>query len=81
MEPMLTAQEVAEHLRINVDEVRRMLNRGELRGVNVGRGNMKPRWRIEPAALEQFKQRMTIDRSNQRAPRPRKRVKDYLEIL
>lgn len=80
MEPMLTPKEVAVHLKIHVDEVRRMLKRGDLVGINIGQGELKPRWRVDPTSLERFKLRLT----NQPSPwhqtvvhRPR----DYQEIL
>lgn len=80
MEPMLTADEVAEHLRIHPDEVRKLLKSGELSGINIGRGQLKPRWRISPESLERFKQRLSVHPQAQPATRSG-RPKDYQQIL
>ena len=57
MERTLTVQEVAEHLAIGADEVRRLIKSGELKAFNVSKGLKKSRWRIDPAWLEEFKER------------------------
>lgn len=52
-EPMLTVKQVAR--RINVDEatVRRWIQAGTLRAVNVG-GRLRPEYRIRPSDLDDF---------------------------
>jgi len=80
MEPMLTPKDVAVHLKIHVDEVRRLLKSGELEGINIGQGDIKPRWRIDHESLERFKRRLTVH-PQETAARTRARPKDYQEIL
>ena len=49
MEELLTIEETADYLRISVSTVRRMLNDGRLKGVNIGR-----QWRIPKEALAEL---------------------------
>jgi excisionase family DNA binding protein len=49
MEDLLTLAEAAEALRVSQATVRRLIERGELRGVRVGR-----LWRVPKAALEAY---------------------------
>jgi len=75
MQKSFTVQEVAKHLAIGEDEVRRHIKSGELKAFNVGKGMLKPRWRIDPEWLEQFKaRRMNFvpppTRRRQRKPEP-----------
>ena len=51
-EPMLTVKQVAR--RMNVDEatVRRWIQAGDLRAVNIGR--LRPEYRIRPSDLDEF---------------------------
>lgn len=46
----LTVLEVAEHLRVNPESVRRWLRDGNLAGVNLGRAG----WRISSDSLQEF---------------------------
>lgn len=46
---VLTAEETAEILKVNIDTVRRLLRRGDLPGVKVGR-----HWRVEREVLRQY---------------------------
>jgi excisionase family DNA binding protein len=53
---LLTIDETAEFLRVSDKTVRRMLNDGRLKGVNIGR-----QWRIPREALEEIIQRGGTD--------------------
>lgn len=48
-EPLLTPEQVAEHLQLPVKSVQAMLRVGEIRGIKVGR-----RWRVDPADLDRY---------------------------
>lgn len=49
MERILTADEVAEYLKVNIRTVYKLLESGELRGIKVGRI-----WRIAESAVNEF---------------------------
>lgn len=49
---LLTAKEVADHLRLNVRTVLKLIERGELRAVKVA-----GRWRISIEALQEYLKR------------------------
>lgn len=49
MERVLTAEEVADYLKINIRTVYKLLESGELRGIKVGRI-----WRIAESAVNEF---------------------------
>lgn len=53
---VLTVEEVAEILKVNIDTVRRLLRQGELPGVKVGR-----HWRVEREALRAYLQGRQVD--------------------
>jgi excisionase family DNA binding protein len=64
-EPLLTVEEVAQRLRLDVEVVRRYLRRGELAGMRFGnRGG----WRISEADLAAFlaARRAAAERAAQR---------------
>lgn len=48
-EPLLTPEQVAEHLQLPVKSVQSMLRVGEIRGIKVGR-----LWRVDPADLASY---------------------------
>jgi excisionase family DNA binding protein len=50
----LTPPTVAERLGIDVHRVLGWIRRGELRGVNVGDGSQRPRFRVSEADLQVF---------------------------
>lgn len=54
---LLTAAEVAEHLRVDVYTVRRWCHRGELTGHRIGKT-----WRIDPADLQAFLRERRVSR-------------------
>ena len=58
--PMLTTTQIAQRLRVKVDTVRAWIKSGELKGVNVGQGSVKPRFRVDPADLALFEQRRSV---------------------
>lgn len=51
MEKILTAEEVADYLKINIRTVYKLLETGELRGRKIGRI-----WRISESAVNDFVQ-------------------------
>jgi excisionase family DNA binding protein len=59
----LTPPQVAKRYGVSPDTVRSWIERGELRAVNIGNGTVKPRYRIEPAALADFDKRRTADKT------------------
>lgn len=66
---MFTVAQVAERLQVDSGTVRGWIKSGALRGINVGRGSVKPRFRIDPADLAVFEnQRAVIV-----APKPARR--------
>jgi len=73
---LLTAGDVAEHLRTKVDTVLSMIRSGELRAFDVSRpGSRKPRWRIDPDALES----LLTARSAKKTPRRTRRGKQQIQ--
>lgn len=50
----LTVAQVAEQLGVGEDVIRGHIAAGRLRAANVGLGTERPRWRIQPEAIEQF---------------------------
>ena len=48
---MLTVKQIAEHLNVHVNTVRRWLESGQLHGVNLGGSTG---WRIRQSELERF---------------------------
>jgi excisionase family DNA binding protein len=52
---MLTVAGAAAELTTSDEHVLDLIHSGRLKGVNVGRGRVKPRWRIDRDALETFK--------------------------
>lgn len=55
-ERMLTPPEVARLMKVNADKVLDWIRRGELQAVNISNG-VRPRYRIEPSDLADFKLR------------------------
>ena len=60
---LLTAAEVAAQLRVEPDAISAGLATGELPATNVGRGELRPRWRIAQSSLDAF-----LDRRASRPP-------------
>ncbi len=54
MDILLTPNDVARILQIDVDTVRRYLKTGLLKGIKFGAGTKRPRWRIKEQDLEKF---------------------------
>jgi excisionase family DNA binding protein len=71
----LTVAEVCDQLRVDEHTVLAWIRSGELPASNVGvrPGLKKPRWRITPAALEQF---LESRRPQPSAPKTRKRKRN-----
>jgi hypothetical protein len=61
LEPDLRVKEVASILRINASQVCALIATGQLRAFDVSAkpGKGKPRWRITPAALQDFRESRT----------------------
>jgi excisionase family DNA binding protein len=51
-EQMLTIKQVARRMNVDEKTVRRWIQRGELRAINIGR--LRPEYRIRPSDLERF---------------------------
>lgn len=54
MDKLLTPDDVAKILQIDVDTVRRYLKTGILKGIRFGAGVKRPRWRVKEKDLEDF---------------------------
>jgi excisionase family DNA binding protein len=54
MDILLTPDDVAKILQIDVDTVRRYLKTGILKGMRFGAGTKRPRWRVKEKDLEEF---------------------------
>jgi excisionase family DNA binding protein len=66
----LTTAEVADILAVAPDKVCDLIRDGQLTAYNLTRNpNARPRWRISPAALEQF----LASRQSQPTPAPQQR--------
>jgi hypothetical protein len=52
----LTPPQVAEIFGINPDKVLSWIRAGRLRAVNIGNGNLRPRYVIDPDDIETFEQ-------------------------
>lgn len=51
---MLTVEQVAEEMNVDKKTVRKWINQGELKAVNIGR--LRPEYRISRRSLDLFKQ-------------------------
>jgi len=71
-ERMLTPPEVARRLGVEPEQVRAWIVRGELRGFNLAaRQGGRPRWKVDPASLEEFLSRRQAQPEPQRPKRTR----------
>lgn len=60
-EPMLTVKQVARRMSVDEATVRRWIQSGDLRAVNIGR--IRPEYRIRPSDLEDFISHRETDKS------------------
>ena len=51
---LLTPDEVADRLRVTAEQIRSLIRRGELTAINVGVGRKRPRYRLQPEAVDEF---------------------------
>lgn len=78
MSAMLTAKDAAEELGVAAETVRAWCKDGTLRAINVASDlNRRAAWRIERAALDQFKD----SRRSSPAPKPSRRRRDEREVI
>lgn len=58
---LLTARQAAERLGLCAETIRRLIDRGDLRAINIGgdSGRTSVRWRIDPADLDAWIARRT----------------------
>jgi excisionase family DNA binding protein len=59
-EPMLTVKQVAQHMNVDEATVRRWIQAGDLRAVNIGR--VRPEYRIRPSDLDDYISKRETDR-------------------
>jgi hypothetical protein len=78
LRPMYTVAQVARRLMVDPDIVRGWCRSGTLRAVNVGRGSVKPRFRISPEALADFERKRAMGPP---PPRPRRRRRRDPEVI
>lgn len=73
MSVALTPPEVAKILRVSADQVRELIELGQIRAYNTARkaDGERPRWKIDPEAVEEFK----ASRAPVIAPKPIRRRK------
>jgi hypothetical protein len=69
----LTPPQVAEQYRVDPHRVIHWIRSGQLRAINLGDGNKRPRYRISPADLAAFEASRSVQPP---APRVRRRWKD-----
>jgi hypothetical protein len=70
----LTPPQVAEIFGINPDKVLSWIRSGRLRAVNIGNGNQRPRYVIDPDDIETFEQaNAAVPTAETRPPRRRRR--------
>jgi hypothetical protein len=67
-----TLAQVAELYQVDYDTAHGWVASGALRAINVGKGSIKPRYRIMPDALAEFERARTVSPP---PPRPRCRRK------
>ena len=60
-EKMLTVEQIAEEMNVDKKTVRKWINQGELKAVNIGR--IRPEYRISRRNLNLFKQERETGRS------------------
>ena len=77
---MLTPPDVARRLAVKPDRVIAWIRSGELRALNVSDGRVRPRFRIDPADLEEFLARRAVQPPPRRQRR-RKRPPDVIEFF
>ncbi|NQT12068.1 MAG: helix-turn-helix domain-containing protein [Planctomycetes bacterium] len=78
---MYTIAQVAERLQVDADIVRGWCRSGKLRAINVGRGKLRPRFRIDPADLVAFEANLAVGPPPPRAKRRRKRDRNITEFF
>lgn len=54
MNKLLTIEQAAELMTTSVATIRRLIRSGDLHAANVGTGNRKRHWRIDPADIERY---------------------------
>jgi len=54
---LLTPEETAKRLRVNAEQVRSLIRKGQLAAINVGSGPKRPLYRIRANALDDFLER------------------------
>jgi excisionase family DNA binding protein len=81
-EPALTPPQVAKLLGVDPATVIGWIRSGELRAYNVGsRRSMRPSYRIDPDALEQFKKLRQVIPPPPRTARRKRRDNDVIEFF
>ena len=75
----LTPPQVAWLLRVKADKVLAWIRVGKLRAVNVGDGRLRPRFRVDPADLQDFLEARRIQPPPRRGRRP-EAVRDYAMV-
>lgn len=58
MERLLSAHDIAERYGLSIGEARNLMNRVDK--VNVGNGNVRPRWRTTESNIDAYLRRKTV---------------------
>jgi hypothetical protein len=72
-----TPPQIARMCAVSVHTVAHWIKTGQLSAWNAGRGAKRPRWRIEPSALEAFRQSRSVQPKPARPRRRAKATPDY----
>jgi|GEM_PF-2293241 len=76
-----TIPDVANRLGIGCDAVNKLIHDGRLRAVNVGRGALRPRWRITEDAIADFISASATTAKPAAGRTPRAKPKDVIEFF
>ncbi len=74
-----SVREIALSLGISRDKVLRFVHSGDLSALNVGTGEIRPRWRISRESLDSFLNSRTTAARQPTIRRPKSHVTDYFE--
>lgn len=83
LEPHYTPPQIAEALGVDPGTIRDAVRRGELRAVQIGRGQVRPRLRIAQSALEDWLRGREVGRPARRQRRQQAKppVVDYVGMM
>jgi excisionase family DNA binding protein len=78
---LLTVADVSARLKVSADQILAFIKSGQLRATNIGMGTRRPRWRIDPEALDQFLAARTATTKRVVAGRRQRATGDVIEFF